>query len=173
MRSQRRSSTKPSQANIAHASGSYRSAAGTVSSLQLANHRQARLDGPAICVLDGDTTDRQLAGLVEQPQALDSTESCLRLPGDSSPETWVLGALLADPYRDALAGLTRLEAGRLAAALEQLGSTPRSTTTSPANSPERHAIDEDRAVYMITLCVADHPGLQPIRDHVASLLNGP
>ena len=135
---------------------------------QLANHRQARLDGPAICVLDGDTTDRQLATW-SNASGLSSTESCLRLPGDSPPETWVLGALLTDPYRDALARLARLEAGRLAATLEQLRSTP-DPHDIPRDFAQQHVIAEDRAVYMITSCVADHPGLQPIRDHVASCL---
>ena len=136
---------------------------------QLANHRQARLDGPAICVLDGDTTDKQLAAW-SKASGLKSTESCLRLPGDSSPETWVLGALLADPYHDALARLARLEAGRLAATLEQLRSTP-DPHDIPRDFARQHAIAEHSAVYMITSCVADHPGLQPIRDHVASCLN--
>ena len=127
------------------------------------------LDGPAICVLDGDTTDKKLASW-SNASGLSSTESCLRLPGDLPPETWVLGELLTDPYRDALARLARLEAGRLAAILEQLRSTP-DPHDIPRNFARRHAIAEHRAVYMITSCVADHPGLQPIRDHVASCLN--
>ena len=136
---------------------------------QLANHRQARLDGPAICVLDGDTTDEQLAAW-SNASGLRSTESCLRLPGDSPPETWVLGALLTDPYRDALARLARLEAGRLAATLEQLRSTPDPHDIA-RDFARQHAITEHLAVYMITSCVADHPGLQPIRDHVVSRLD--
>ncbi len=136
---------------------------------QLANHRQARLDGPAICVLDGDTTDKQLAAWSDASR-LSAPESCLRLPGDAPPETWVLGALLAEPYRDALARLARLEAGRLAATLEQLRSTP-DPHDIPRDFARQHAIPEYRSVYMITSCVADHPGLQPIRDHVALCLD--
>lgn len=136
---------------------------------QLANHRKARLDGPAICVLDGDTTEKQLADW-SKASGLSSTESCLRLPGDSPPETWVLGALLTDPYRDALARLARLEAGALAATLERLHSTP-DPHDIPRDFARQHAIDEKWADYMITSCVADHPDLQPIRDHVASPLN--
>ncbi len=137
--------------------------------MQLANHRRARLDGPAICVLDGDTTDKQLSDW-STAQDLDSTESCLRLPGDSPPETWVLGALLVDSHRDALAHLASLDAGRLAATLERLRSTPNHHDI-PRDFARQHAIDEQLAVYMITSSVADHPDLQPIRDHVASLLN--
>ena len=136
---------------------------------QLANHHRARLDGPAICVLDGDTTDNQLAAW-SNAQGLSSTESCLRLPGDSPPETWVLGALLNDPYRHALARLARLQSGRLAATLEQLRSTP-DPHDIPRDFARQHAIDERWAVYMITSCVADHPRLQPIRDHVAQCFN--
>ena len=137
--------------------------------MQLANHRQARLDGPAICVLDGDTTDGQLRAW-SNTAGLSYTDSCLRLPGDSPPETWVLGALLADPYRDVLARLARLEAGPLAATLERLRST-RDHHDIPRDFARHHAIDEDNAVYMLTSCVADHPDLQPIRDHVASVLD--
>ena len=136
---------------------------------QLANHRQARLDGPAICVLDGDTTDKQLAAWSDACR-LSSPESCLRLPGDAPPETWVLGALLAEPYCGALARLARLEPGRLAATLEQLRSTP-DPHDIPRDFARQHAIPEHRAVYMITSCVANHPGLQPIRDHVALCLD--
>ena len=125
--------------------------------------------GPAICVLDGDTADKQLAAW-SNASGLSSTASCLRLPGDLPPGTWVLGALLTDPYRDALARLASLEAGRLAATLEQLRSTL-DPHDIPRDFARQHAIAEHWAVYMITSCVADHPGLQPIRDYVASCLN--
>ncbi len=138
--------------------------------MQLANHDRARLDGPAICVLDGDTTENQLAAWANA-QDLDSTDSCLRLPGDSPPETWVLDALLTDPYREELARSARLEAGPLAATLERLRATP-DHHDIPRDFALQHAIDKDNAVYMITSCVADHPDLQHIRDRVASLLNG-
>ena len=78
----------------------------------------------------------------------------------------VLGALLTDPCRGALARLARLDAGRLAATLEQLRSTP-----DPHDFARQHAISEHWAVYMFTPCVADHSGLQPIRGHMASCLN--
>lgn len=138
--------------------------------MQLANHGRARLDGPAICVLDGDTTGKQLSDW-SNAQDLDSTDSCLRLPGGAPPETWVLGALLVDSHRNALARLASLDAGRLAATLERLRSTP-DHHDIPRDFAQQHAIDEQLAVYMITSSVADHPDLQPIRDHVASLLNG-
>ena len=138
--------------------------------MQLANHRQVGLDGPAICVLDGDTSDGQLRAW-SNTAGLNSTDACLRLPGDSPPETWVLGALLTDPYSDELARSARLEAGPLAATLERLRST-RDHHDIPRDFARQHAIEKDNAVYMITSCVADHPDLQPIRDHVASLLNG-
>ena len=136
---------------------------------QLANHRQAPLDGPAICVLDGDTTDKQLAAWADAT-GLDSSELSLRLPGGAPPEAWVLGALLADPYRTALARSVRLDTSRLATTLEQLRST-----ADPHHIPRdfalTHALPEHRAVYMLTSCVADHPDLQPIRDRVASILD--
>ena len=136
---------------------------------QLANHLQAPLDGPAICVLDGDISDKQLSAWSKSSQ-LDSRDSCLRLPGNAPPETWVLEALLAEPYRDALARSARLETGRIAATLEQLRSTP-DPHDIPRDFALQHAIPEHRAVYIITSCVADHPGLQFIRDHVASYLD--
>ena len=138
--------------------------------IQLATHRRARLDGAAICVLDGDITDGQVRGW-SNAQDLDLIESCLRLPGDAPPETWVLDALLTDPYRDELARAARLEVGRLAATLERLRSTS-DHHDIPRDFARQHAIDEPLAVYMITSSVADHPELQPIRDHVASCLNG-
>ena len=137
--------------------------------MQLANHRRARLDGPAICVLDGDTTAKELSDW-SNAQDLDSTESCLRLPGDSPPETWVLGALLVDSHRDALARLASLDAGRLATTLERLRSTS-DHHDIPRDFAQQHAIDEQLAVYMITSAVADHPDLPPIRDHVESCLD--
>ena len=137
---------------------------------QLGNHHRAPLDGPAICVLDGDVTDGDLRAW-SNTAGLSSTDSCLRLPGDSPPETWVLDVLLTDPYRDELARSARLEAGPLAATLEQLRTT-RHHHDIPRDFALRHAIDEDNAAYMLTSCVADHPDLQPIRDHVASVLDG-
>ena len=82
-----------------------------------------------------------------------------------------LGALLIDPYRGALARLARLETGPLAATLERLRSTP-DHRGIPRDFARQHAIHEEWAPYMITSSVADHPDLQPIRDHVALLLNG-
>ncbi|MDE2652836.1 MAG: hypothetical protein OXI71_03380 [Gemmatimonadota bacterium] len=137
---------------------------------QLGNHRRAPLDGPAICVLDGDVTDGDLRAW-SNTAGLSSTASCLQLPGDSPPETWVLDVLLTDPYRDELARSARLEAGPLAATLEQLRTT-RDHHDIPRDFALRHAIDEDNASHMLTSCVADHPDLQPIRDHVASVLDG-
>ncbi|MCY4514960.1 MAG: AAA family ATPase [Candidatus Tectomicrobia bacterium] len=136
---------------------------------QLANHRQAPLDGPAICVLDGDITDKQLSAWLETFH-IDSPESCLRLPGNAPPEYWVLEALLTEPYRDALARSISFEEGRLAANLEQLRSTP-DPHDIPRDFALQHAIPEHMAAYIVTSCVADHPDLQPIRDHVASCLD--
>ena len=136
---------------------------------QLGNHRRAPLDGPAICVLDGDTPDGELRAW-SNTAGLSSTDSCLRLPGDSPPETWVLDALLTGPYLDTLAGSARLESGPLAATLEQLRSTPDHHDILH-DFAQQYAIDERGAVFMITSCVADHPDLEPIREHVASLLD--
>ena len=102
---------------------------------QLATHRQAPLDGPAICVLDGDTTDKQLADW-SNASGLSSTESCLRLPGDSPPETWVLDALLTDPHRGRAS--PAWPALRQAAWPPPWSSCVRRLipTTSPATSPD-------------------------------------
>ena len=135
---------------------------------QLASHRQAPLDGTAICVLDGDTTDKQLAAW-SKASRLDSPESCLRLPGDAAPEIWVLSVLLADPYLTALARAARLNTGRLGATLQQLRTTP-DPHHIPRDFALEHALSEHAVVYMLTSSVADHPELQPIRDHVASCL---
>ncbi|WP_310755802.1 AAA family ATPase [Candidatus Palauibacter soopunensis] len=138
---------------------------------QLRNHLRAGLDGPAICVLDGDVTQNQLEAW-SNAQDLDSTDSCLRLPGESPPETWVLDALLTDDqYHEELARSARLEAGPLAATLQRLRSTS-AHHDIPRDFALRYGIDEELAPYLITACVADHPDLQPIRDHVASYLNG-
>ena len=138
---------------------------------QLAIHRRAGLDGPAICVLDGDVTQNQLEAW-SNAQDLDSTDSCLLLPGESPPETWVLDALLVDDqYREELARSARLEAGPLAATLQRLRTT-RDHHDIPRDFALRYGIDEELARYLITACVADHPDLQPIRDRVASVLDG-
>lgn len=136
---------------------------------QLANHRQAPLDGPAICVLDGDTTDKQLTNWTDASH-LDSLEWCLRLPGETAPETWVLTALLTEPYRTALAQSASLEPGPVAATLDQLRSTP-DPHDIPRDFALKHAVPEHTAVYMLTSCLASHPGLQRIRDLVASCLD--
>ena len=135
---------------------------------QLASHRQAPLDGTAICVLDGDTTDKQLAAW-SNASHLNSPESCLRLPGDAAPETWVLSVLLTDPYLTAIAHAARLDASRLGTTLQQLRTTP-DPHDIPHDFALQHALSEDTAIYMLTSSAADHPGLQPIRDHITSCL---
>ena len=133
---------------------------------QLASHLDAPLDGPALCVLDGDTTDKQLADWANAA-SIPSFELCLRLPGDSAaPERWVLDSLLADPYRGALARQARLDTGRLAASLESLRSVPNAHDI-PREFATQHGIAEHTINYILASCVADHPALQPIRDHVA------
>ena len=136
---------------------------------QLANHRQAKLGGPAICVLDGDTTDKQLTAWTRASR-LSSSGTCLRLPGDAAPESWVLATLLVEPYRSTLARSTRFEASRIATTLEQLRSTP-DPHDIPRDFALQHALPEQRAVYMLTSCAAAHPDMQPLRDYVASCLD--
>lgn len=136
---------------------------------QLANHLGAPLDGPAICVLDGDTTEKQLAAWTNASR-LQSPELCLRLPGDGeAPERWVLSSLFVEPYRGALARQARLDSGRLAASLEALISTP-NPHDIPRDFAMQHAIAEHTINHVLTSCVADHPALQTIRDCVASHL---
>ena len=78
-----------------------------------------------------------------------------------------------DPRDPGPAGWTREEvcaAIGVGCRLEQLRSTP-DPCDIPRDFARQHAIVEHWAVYVITSCAADHPGLQPIQDHMASCLN--
>ncbi len=136
---------------------------------QLANHHRIQAEGPAIGVLDGDVRDSELRAW-SNTSNLESPELCLRLPGETAPETWVLDALGCDPYRAELVRSTGLEPGQLAATLQQLRAI-RDPHIIPRNFGIKYAVKEDISSYLLISAVANHPDLQSIRDNVALYLD--
>ena len=64
---------------------------------QLGTHLSAGLDGPAICVLDGDCEDSDLRRWMRSA-GIDDSQLCRRLPVDGlSPERWIVEARGRNP----------------------------------------------------------------------------
>ena len=137
---------------------------------QLATHLSAPLDGPAMCVLDGDCSDKQLRKWVRSTQ-LASEELCLRLPGQSiPPERWALAAVIDEPYCFELAQRMRVDHSHLLATLDVLRSLPNAHDI-PRQFAMRHALPEANVPYILASCLSDHPDLNAIRQGVASRLD--
>ena len=136
---------------------------------QLATHLAAPLDGPAVCVVDGDFPDKQLRKWVQSSQ-LNPMNLCLRLPSQYAPERWALETVLTQPYSSRLARALSVDHSHLITSLEALQTLP-----NPHNIPReiarQHAIEEMNVPYILGSCLADHPDYQGIREAVASHLD--
>ena len=138
---------------------------------QLGTHRNAGLDGPAICVLDGDCKDSEVRRWMRNAGINDS-QLCLRLPHDGlTPERWMVDALGEEPYVSDLARLVRLDVVGVLAVLSEMASLPDSHAV-PRQFATRCSVPLDSASYILASCAGTHPALQDIRDSVALQLEG-
>lgn len=139
---------------------------------QLGTHLSAELDGPAICVLDGDCQDSEVRRWMRSAGVDDDSQLCLKLPADGlSPERWIVDALREEPYVSDLARQVRLDAVDIHAVLSEMASLP-DPHAVPRQFATRCSVPLDSAPYILASCVGTHPALQDIRDSVASQLEG-
>ncbi len=136
---------------------------------QLATHLSAGLDGPAICVLDGDCQDSDIGRWMRSAN-IDNSQLCLRLPGDGlSPERWTVNALREEPYLSDLARRVQHDAPDVLTVLSELASL-RNAHAVPQQFATRCSVPPPSSPYILASCAGTHPGLQRIRETVASQL---
>ena len=88
---------------------------------QLGTHLSAGLDGPAICVLDGDCQDSEVRRWIRSAGVDDESQLCLKLPlDDLPPERWIVDVLREEPYVSELARQVRLDAVDVLAVLSEM-----------------------------------------------------
>ena len=138
---------------------------------QLGTHLRAGLDGPAICVLDGDCQDSDVGRWLRSAD-IDDSQLCLRLPlGGLPPERWIVEALREEPYLSDLARHARLDGLEVLAVLSEMDSLP-DPHAIPRQFATRCSVPLDNVPYILASCAGTHPALQDIRESVASQLQG-
>ena len=136
---------------------------------QLATHLSSGLDGPAICVLDGDCQDAAVRKWIRKA-SIEDPQLCLRLPLDGlSPEQWTVHALQEEPYVSDLARRVQLDAVDVLAVLSEMASLQDSHAV-PRQFATRCSVPPQSGPYLLASCAGTHPDLQRIRDSVASQL---
>lgn len=139
---------------------------------QLGTHLSAGLEGPAICVLDGDCSDSNVEKWMRNAGLADNPEFCLKLPLEGlSPEQWVVEAVREEPYLSDLTRQVKLDAVEVQTILSDMVSLADSHDV-PWQFATRSSVPPESATYILASCAGTHPALQDIRDSVASQLEG-
>ena len=137
---------------------------------QLGTHLGAGLDGPAICVLDGDCRESEVRRWMRSAGIDYPSQRCLKLPLDRmSPERWIVDALRDEPYVSALARQVRLDPIDVLAVLSEMATLP-DPHAVPRQFATRCSVPFDSASYILASCAGVHPALQDVRDSIASHL---
>ena len=138
---------------------------------QLGTHLKAGLDGPAICVLDGDCEESRLRRLMRGAGIEDDAQLCLKLPGPLPPERWIVDALREEPYISDLARRVQYTSADINAVLSEMNSL-QDPHEVPRQFATRCSVPLDSVSYILASCAGTHPELQNIRDSVATQLEG-
>lgn len=138
---------------------------------QLAVHQRAGFEGLALCLLDGDSQQRDVRRWARSAELPEDDSRILCLPGDNiPPEKWVLEALQVDECLDQLMEATRLDRGELVSLLDEL-SNLRDPHDLPLEFGRRISMDEKNAVFALTTAAGLNPELDMIRSAVSACLD--
>ena len=139
---------------------------------QLGTHLTAGLDGPAMCVLDGDCRDSKVRRWMRSAGVDHDSQYCLKLPLDGmAPERWIVEALQEEPYLSNLASHVRLDTIDVLAVLSEM-TTLSDAHTVPHQFATRCSVPLASAPYILASCVGTHPELQQVRDSISNHLQG-
>ena len=138
---------------------------------QLAVHQRAGFEGLALCLLDGDSQQRDVRRWARSAELPEDDSRILCLPGDDiPPEKWVLKALQIEKCLDQLVEATRSDRGELVSQLDEL-SNLRDPHDLPLEFGRRISMDEENAVFALTTAAGLHPELDIIRSAVSACLD--
>lgn len=138
----------------------------------LGTHGRAGLDGPAMCVLDGDCTEAEVDKWMRSAGVDPDAQPCVRLPQNGlCPERWILDALGQEPHVLDLSRQVSLDVGEVRAVLSEMAALS-DPHVVPRQFAARCSVPVENATYVLASCVGTHPALQEIRDVVASRLGG-
>ena len=140
---------------------------------QMAVHRRAGFDGQALCLLDGDSRQRDVRRWARSAELPRDDWRILRLPGNGvPPEQWILEALRIDECLDHLVESTRSDRGEIVSWLADLPNLP-DPHDLPREFGRRSGMDHEGAVFALTTAAGLHPDLDAVRDAVGGCLDAP
>ena len=138
---------------------------------QLAVHLRTGFEGLALCLLDGDSQQRDVRRWAQSANLPEDDSRILRLPGDGiPPEKWVLEALQFDDCLNQLAEALKLDRDELVNQLNEL-SNLHDPHDLPHEFGRRNSMDEVNAEFVLTTAAGLHPELDPIRNAVSTFLD--
>ena len=138
---------------------------------QLEAHLRGPNEGPVMCVLDGDSGDRDMTRLRQVFDQFEQEARYARLPGgEMPPERWVVRELGVDPYLAQFASRMECSEAEAAEELERLRAL-QDHHEVPYVLGERWGYSRGEAIRLLVSGIARaHPELDGVRDMVGELV---